>query len=635
MPFHPQHLREHQPGLLLTEKPMEDVPGSGLSNRRDTQAIKGMDSQIQSVSVKRAMQHTFYPPDLDPPAVILDYIPGSTPSLIPPEKSPHVLENLIDGLSISINENIKDTHLLFIDRLLPSAQSLSRDVLWRVTVMQKENVQFTYFYTTEKKIEDFLESSRVLSNVTNDYNIPRDVYIKEKDILKWSIMDLEVIYSIKLHVSPDNFQKIIVTITATLNADFNHDVLAVTTDTAKLLSIYPEHCPGPGVLNDIEWWSGSEAQSIWDSIFPALYVKEDEYNDQDDPYPMTLLIQSNRTAASAVPEAVDTAQAFSLTADLTKFIHISASNSNQLNISIHSSNKTIISEFNTFDESWELVADHIPSLSLRVSGKLSRNAQVPGSCDYGKLGLWFTYRHDKERTQSSASFFRDSETSSTNSVQVLMTLALDTPILVPTTTAWEDFSEAPAKVPGETADGVIPPVVARPKALYLDRLVSPITQRLTFPVAIFNTLPIEGVDHLPLTSPTLPEGMQRHWPYRNKFGFRRKLIHNLLGVDIVLPTIVFGITRSGAVANQTGVTVRNIWHSILAVVEHINRPRTAIDYLYIIQNSSSRGSNNPNAFSVLMKGGEFFELFCANFSKYEDEYAEINERRVLLYNTYK
>jgi hypothetical protein len=39
----------------------------------------------------------------------------------------------------------------------------------------------------------------------------------------------------------------------------------------------------------------------------------------------------------------------------------------------------------------------------------------------------------------------------------------------------------------------------------------------------------------------------------------------------MLSTMVFGITRTGAVPNNTGVNNRNIWHNTLAITEFINR----------------------------------------------------------------
>ena len=64
-----QHLREHQPALFLQEKPEMQEQDVGLDGRRDSAAIKGMESQIPSVSDNRALQHAFYSAEMDPPAV--------------------------------------------------------------------------------------------------------------------------------------------------------------------------------------------------------------------------------------------------------------------------------------------------------------------------------------------------------------------------------------------------------------------------------------------------------------------------------------------------------------------------------------------------------------------------------------
>ena len=65
----------------------------------------------------------------------------------------------------------------------------------------------------------------------------------------------------------------------------------------------------------------------------------------------------------------------------------------------------------------------------------------------------------------------------------------------------------------------------------------------------------------------------RHWELVDSKGFRQKIENTLLGVDPVLPTVVFGITKFGALPNEPGVNSRNIWHSTLSITEHINRPR--------------------------------------------------------------
>lgn len=649
-----QHLREHQPALLLQERPDSGNyanPKGGLAGRRDTESLSGMDSQIQSVSTKRALKASFRQPQLDEPGIVMDYKPGPAPSLVPPPPLPPVIEPLMEGLSISpfsvdeelhirrLTENSSvggrmfdrrptgNTHLLFIDRMLPSAQSLQRDVAWRISIIQKFDIIIGYFYISETDVLAFLGKARV---ATSDAAISEVVHETVAQ-LPWSVMELVVKFSISLSISADNFKTICITIRATLGAEFNRLSLEVQSNVAELLSMYPAECSGPNVLNDYGWWKSSQANDVWKRLLESLVVKEDEYNDEGDPYPMTMILKRPRTVSSGIEEAVSTPQAFSAALDLSKFIVVSASarNGEPIGIAVSCPSCIIHGDRNHFSDQWEQVADNVPSLSLRVSGTLNKNALCPGSQDFGKPGLWFTYRHDRERTQIAANFFRDSEVSSTDSVMILMSLALDTPILVPTSLAWEDFSEEPAKMPGEVADGVVPVIVSRPNAILKEQLVSPLTDRLSFQAAIFSHLPTEGVDYINLSTPTFPDGMQRHWPFRNKYGFRRKVIEHLLGVDVILPTIVFGITRSGAVPNLTGVTTRNIWHSILAIVEHINRPRTAIDYMYVIRNSSSRGANDPAAYIVIMQGGEFFKLQCTAFSKFEEEYAEIRERRAI------
>jgi len=350
--------------------------------------------------------------------------------------------------------------------------------------------------------------------------------------------------------------------------------------------------------------------------------------------------------------------------------------------------------------SWEALADDMANLSMRVSGAMLSVAQVPGSCEFGKMGIWIKYKKKvidqisqppsvanidmridgladaqltsglsdgdelsivsehsidkfpledsvafsahttaltehteidfdeyRDRTQVAALFFRNSKLSSTDSVLVNLVLALDTPQIFSCMRAWEDFSQAPLKAPGEPVSSAIPGLVAVPHSLMASPVLSPVAERMAFFANIFSTLPTEGIDHVPLTAPRLPAGFQRHLPFRNKYGFRRKVLVPLLGVDSVLPTIVFGITRTGATANLEAVTGRNIWHSTLAVVEHINRPRTAKDYFYILKNEEHRGPNDPAAFQIQMRGGVFFDLSTTAFEKFKDEYNEIKQRR--------
>jgi hypothetical protein len=97
---------------------------------------------------------------------------------------------------------------------------------------------------------------------------------------------------------------------------------------------------------------------------------------------------------------------------------------------------------------------------------------------------------------------------------------------------------------------------------------------------IFTTLPHEGIDCLPPETivTSLPKGMLRYQDELNKHGFRQRVLVTLLGVDPELPTVVFGVTAQGAQPNVTAVNTRNIWHTSVAVVEHINRYYFELDF---------------------------------------------------------
>ena len=243
---------------------------------------------------------------------------------------------------------------------------------------------------------------------------------------------------------------------------------------------------------------------------------------------------------------------------------------------------------------WEkVVDDKCSTLSMVASQALSKVAQLPGSCEMGRMGLWFPHRMFREYTQASAIYFRDARLSTTDHVMVNMTLALDTTLIFPTVLAWEDFGSLPPKCVAEEVDGVVPALNASPGTLLIETLRSPIDERMSVVAALFGSLPEEGMDHLPLDAPSKPDGMMRHWPWLNEKNFRRKLVTTLLGVDPVLPTVVFGITKFGATANEAGVNSRNVWHSILAITEHINRPRSPKDYHYIVSNTETREPTIP------------------------------------------
>ena len=165
-----QHLREHQPALFLQEKPEMQEQDVGLDGRRDSAAIKGMESQIPSVSDNRALQHAFYSAEMDPPAVVLDYQAGPCPTLKPSKPLPPVLENIIDGLSVTPIGNPtdqQDTHLLFVDRMLPTSSTLVREITWRISVMEKKTVATASFFTNESTVLSFVQGATIA--IDNDH----------------------------------------------------------------------------------------------------------------------------------------------------------------------------------------------------------------------------------------------------------------------------------------------------------------------------------------------------------------------------------------------------------------------------------------------------------------------------------
>eukprot|EP00605_Chrysophyceae_sp_TOSAG23-4_P002432 GSChrysophyteH1.ASY1.ANO1.2691.1 assembled CDS len=278
--------------------------------------------------------------------------------------------------------------------------------------------------------------------------------------------------------------------------------------------------------------------------------------------------------------------------------------------------------------SWDKVLDdRCSTLSMITSNALQNVAQIPGSCEMGRMGLWFPHLMYREYTQACANYFRDPKVSTTDSVLVNMTLSLDTALQFPTILAWEDFSQLPPKCVAEEIDGVVPSLLAKPGTLCQEALISPIDERPSELAGVFSTIPETGTDHVPLDTANIPKGMMRQWPFVAKKSFRKKIVQRLLGVDPVLPTVVFGITRYGAQPNVPGVNSRNIWHSTLAITEHINRPRASKDYHYYLENKQTQGANDPTSFTTTMKAGECVGLSSSAFRVFEKDYEEIKLRR--------
>ena len=156
---------------------------------------------------------------------------------------------------------------------------------------------------------------------------------------------------------------------------------------------------------------------------------------------------------------------------------------------------------------------------------------------------------------------------------VHLLMALDTSEVFPAVIAWEEFSCYPTACPGEEAPPCCPALCYPPLHLLAEAVESTTSLRVSPAVVVFSSLPVEGSDFLPVDMPGRPpRGYCRNRPHKNRFGFREQAVSSsLLGVDPVLATVVFGITKLGASPNSMNTNSRNVWHNTVAIAEHINR----------------------------------------------------------------
>lgn len=383
------------------------------------------------------------------------------------------------------------------------------------------------------------------------------------------------------------------------------------------------------------WWTDPERSSdLWPRLVDLLLVVEDDSmgEGENEAVPAALTFRADRNSADRVEGALSSQEALSCAHELIELMHVREGNEGGRggrDFSIHlaaiensplhvpgaflspikyvppeegsgvdeKAEKDSADIINLLREGlWEEVVYSLNSvrsrmlqgynLSMVASGALSAVSVVPGACHYGRKGLWFDDQATgkgsnsdtptsgmevKEYTQASARFFRNKQVSSSNSVLVNMTFALDTAKLFPCQTAWEDFSHYPIPNPAEEVLPYVPMLSVPPYVLMSEALDSPIDQRPSKSVMVFCTVPVEGQDFPPLDMPSKPDGFQRHVSEKNLYGFREKVEVQLLGVDPVLSTMVFGITRLGAQPNSLNVNPRNIWHNTVSITEHINR----------------------------------------------------------------
>lgn len=675
-----QHLREFQSSQILQPSSAEIADavqsmsmGLGLEGRRDIYSLESMHHQVQSVIHRRALIRAFYTTRMPESNVVLDFIPSDTPHLHRPKPLPPTIETLSTYLiehstdptvvtemnakvfNLLLHQDIqRSLHhsrplLVYSDRLLPSADFNMRhqNVLWRFNVFRQDCSTLTTFIVTETAIESCVnelirvEKSSYLTSVKKKYhsitlnNI--EIACESKTITTQvviNVMELHTITLVNFQVDKANNNQYSTQTLLSLDLPLE--------DVANFLNVNNVSTH----LEDIgAWWesvSSEESLSLWQSLLNTFNISTSSHENQNI---LQLTASLHRTHANTIFGALSTSTAYFYSTFLSNYTFIDFdTNNNDCMLHIKclapndifhcSSDRCYIPDANLYTPleirgQWEKILDLDVSLSVKVSGAGHKVSQVPGTCEHGRKGLWFKYdKEGEEFTQACALYFRDPRISTSNAVLINIVLALDTPVIFTAQVAWEELQIHPPKCQAEEVIHVIPSIATKPMAMYFNSpMKTSLDERVSFPAMIFSSIAEEGRDHQPLDLGSKPPGFCRYWAERNEYGFRRKITITLHGVDPVLPTIVFGITKNGAQPNTTSVCPRNIWHGTLAVTEHINRPRTSKDYHYIIATTNNCGANDSASFSVNLKGSEFVGLTRTDLASYETNYSEIQERR--------
>ncbi|CAM9395424.1 unnamed protein product [Ectocarpus sp. 12 AP-2014] len=298
-------------------------------------------------------------------------------------------------------------------------------------------------------------------------------------------------------------------------------------------------------------------------------------------------------------------------------------------------------------EAWEEEADRVESLSMRVSGRRGHSREVPGTCNIGKMGVTFHYPQASERTRAVASFFRDASKSSSDSVMVVVALALDTPKLTPLVIAWEREPFEPEPAPDEDTLDVVPRVMIPPGVVLEEGVVSDLGGHIA-PDAIVLTNAEKKVDFSP------PEALagdkrvgggaaakrnrkagkeqewvrhRRDWKEVDEKGFRRYAVYRLLEPDGYMQTLGFGVTKRAALPNTAAVCGRSTFHSEQRCTEQLCRQRTAKDYAYVSANDQHRGPSDPGSYSVSCKHERMAALLRTGLERYNAEMARVAAER--------
>jgi len=284
-----------------------------------------------------------------------------------------------------------------------------------------------------------------------------------------------------------------------------------------------------------------------------------------------------------------------------------------------------------------------PPLTLRISGRIGFHQFCPGVVAVGRKGLWwktnrreghFVENDDKivapEKTRPIASYLRDTNLSSSNSVIVNCSLALESPFLSPLQMCWEPEGANPPSAPHLEVECTIPYFMNTSNVLVLHPVESPLDNRVAPSILVLtrSEVPTDFTAKVPHRS---REKHRRRGRMFTKHSFRTKVLQSLLFPDHVIPPYVFGVTQKGSQLNTTGVNGRNMWHSEQRCVEQLCRVRGPTDYLYVAKNEcvdvTGGIHNEPNIYMMHMYGYKMNELSKNGEQDFDKRYKEVLEAR--------
>ncbi|GMF24111.1 unnamed protein product [Phytophthora lilii] len=285
-------------------------------------------------------------------------------------------------------------------------------------------------------------------------------------------------------------------------------------------------------------------------------------------------------------------------------------------------------------------------LSLLICGRWDPGSnpnvlkRVPGVTLVGSRPvLWWRYEPDHvvsededappEYTKAVALFARNSALSSSNSILVMLVLALDAPILSPLWFAWHIGSKMPPPeleaalytlAEAESGFGRVMAFVSPCYGSLLNtRLESILDELLPGTITLLNDVAQEEDHWLDLVElPSAPVGHRRGWSeFTDRHTFRQWFLLSqgrtmAPRYDVVAQYCSVTIAHP----NAPGVCGRYCWHETDPVENQLCRRRVEKDLLYVIQNHLTSGPNDPTYFSVSMSHEVMVDVLGARLSRY-------------------